>query len=185
VSQTKPVTYRDCGLWAHYLVLGVFLKYLIDVVEATGQADTPFLAEAVSSWRIAPIYDFGIVFEESWTPLQRQNVTTFAEQACERLGTRESIPLEEVAGWPFSGYKPVFGHGLKEIRTAPAIELGRAIIALLRDELPEPPRGEAWFFTHEGRSTIRMDPSWNGRWGFSAALEGKPLFKDGKPFKRD
>jgi hypothetical protein len=47
-----------------------------------------------------------------------------------------------------------------QVFTAPAIELGRAIIALLFGELPEAPKGEVWIFgTPMGRSTIRMDPS--------------------------
>jgi hypothetical protein len=177
VSATKSVTFRGRGFWAYDVVLGVFLKYLIDVVEATGQAHTPFLSEALAAWRLAPILDIGVHLDESWTPLQRQNILTFIEEACDRLATRESIPTEEIGSWAFTGGQRVFHRGLKEVRTAAAIELGRAIIALLRDELPEPPRGEAWFFTHEGRSTIRMDPSWNGRWGFSAALDGKPLIE--------
>ena len=177
MSQSKSVTHGDRGFWAYDIVLGVFLKYLIDVVEATGQAHTPFLAEAVSSWRLAPIYDFGVSLEASWTPLQRQNVITFAEEACARLATRESISTEEISSWTFTGHERVFHRGLKEVCTAPVIELGQAMIALLRHELPEPPKGEAWFFTHAGRSTIRMDPAWNGLWGSGATLGRKPLIK--------
>jgi hypothetical protein len=55
--------------------------------------------------------------------------------------------------------------GAKEVLTAPVVEFGRAIIALICGELPEAPKGQAWFFgTPNGRSTIRMDSSWNGRW---------------------
>lgn len=166
MSKTKSVTHGDNGFWAYDIVLGVFLKYLIDVVEETGQAHVPFLADAVSEWRLAPIYDFGVTLKESWTPLQRQNILTFAEEACTRLATRESIPTEEIAGWAFTGCNErVFHRGLKEVHTGPVIELGQGFIALLRDELPEPPKGEAWFFTDTGRSTIRMQPSWNGKWG--------------------
>jgi hypothetical protein len=154
VSKKKYVSYGDRGFWAYDIVLGVFLKYLIDVVEATGQAQTPFLADAVSSWRLAPIYDFGVSLEESWSPLQRQNIINFAEEACARLATRELISTEEIASWTFTGDERVFHRGLEEVRTAPVIERGQAIIALLRGELREPPRGEAWFFTHTLRSTI-------------------------------
>jgi hypothetical protein len=164
MSATKSVTYGHQGFWAYDIVLGVFLKYLIDVVEETGQAHTPFLAEAIASWRLAAIYDFGVGFEESWTPLQRQSIITFAEEACAKLASRESISTEEIAGWTFTGHERVFHRGLKEVCTAPVIELGRAMIALLRNELPEPPKGEAWFFTHTGRSTIPMNPAWNGLW---------------------
>jgi len=50
------------------------------------------------------------------------------------------------------------------VDTAPVVELGRAMMALLSNELPEAPKGEAWLFgTPDGRSTIRMDTSWNDR----------------------
>jgi len=61
--------------------------------------------------------------------------------------------------------------GASEVATGPVVELGRAIIALVRGDLPEAPKGEAWFFgvppgssTATGRPTIRMNPSWDGRW---------------------
>jgi hypothetical protein len=124
VSASKSVTYGHQGFWAYDIVLGVFLKYFIDVVEATGQAHTPFLAQAVASWRLAPIYDFGLSFEESWTPQQRENIIAFAEEACARIATRESISTEEIASWTFAGHERVFHRGLKEVGTAPVIELG-------------------------------------------------------------
>ena len=44
-----------------------------------------------------------------------------------------------------------------EVLTAPIIELGRAIIALMSGNLPRPPKGETWFYgTPTGRSTIGM-----------------------------
>ena len=53
----------------------------------------------------------------------------------------------------------------KELRTAPVVELGRAIVALLLDQLPTPPKSEAWFFgAPEGRSTIQMESWSDGSW---------------------
>ena len=78
------------------------------------------------------------------------------------MATRDSIPMEEIVGWPFADGKRLFHRGLKEVRTAPVIDLGESIIALLRDELPKAPKGEAWFFRETGRFTIRMQPSWEG-----------------------
>ena len=138
------------------------MKYLIDAVEATGYSRAPFLNEALGSWRLAPIIDIGFPLEKSWTALQRQNVITYVEEACARLATRGSIPMEEIVNWPFPGDSRLFHRGLKEVRTTPVIDLGRAIIALLRDELPKAPKREAWFFTDKGRSTIRMSPEWDG-----------------------
>ena len=158
MSKSKWVAYGERGFWAYDVILGVFVKYLIDAVEATGQAHTPFLANALPGWRLACIYDFALTVEESWTPLQRQNVIDFAEEACARLATRESIAAEEFVNWPFMGDEHLFHRGLKEVNTAPVIKLGQAFIALLRDQLPDPPEGEVWFFgTENDPSTVRMN----------------------------
>ena len=161
VSATKYVNYGGRGFWAYDIVLGVFVKCLIDAVEATGYSRAPFLDNALRSWRLAPVIDIGFSLERSWTTLQRQNVVTFVEEACARLATRDSIPIEEIVNWPSPRGLRLFHRGRKEVRTTPVIELGRAIIALLRDELPKAPMGEAWFFTEKGRSTIRMRPEWD------------------------
>lgn len=108
MSTSKVVVYRERGFWAYDIVLGVFVKYLIDEIEATGQAHTPFLAEAIPVWRLAVLYDSALTLKESWTPLQRQNVIEFAEQACARLATRESISTEEIVSWPFAGEEHIF-----------------------------------------------------------------------------
>ena len=158
VSATQYVRYGDRGFWTYDIILGVFLKYLIDVVEATGFSRTSFLDETVRHWRLAPIANFRLHLEKSWTALQRQNVIDFAKEACARLATRESIPMQEILGWPFFDGLHLFHRGLKEVRTGPVIELGGAFIDLLSDTLPEAPKGEAWFFTDTGRSTIGMRP---------------------------
>src|SRR5215469_15493043 len=94
VSATKYVNYGDRGFWAYDIVLGVFVKYLIDAIEATGCSRAPFLDKALGSWRLAPLMDIGFPLEKSWTPLQRQNVLNFVEEACAKLATRDSIPME-------------------------------------------------------------------------------------------
>jgi hypothetical protein len=159
VSATKYVQYGDRGFWVYDIVLGVFVKHLVDVVEATEHSRAAFLDAALRHWRLTPFLDIGVHFEKSWTELQRQNVIAFLEEACDRLGTRDSIPMEEIVNWTFGGDLRLFHRGLMEVRTAPVIELGTAIIALLRDELPQAPEAEAWFFTHTGRSTIGMQTS--------------------------
>ena len=162
MSATVFVHFGDRGFWAYDIVLGVFLKYLIEAAEATGVSHAPFLDEALQHWRLAPIANFGLHLEKSWTALERQNVISFAEEACARLATRDSIPMEEIVGWPFADGRHLFHRGLKEVRTASVIELGGAFISLLCDELPKAPKGKAWFFTDNGRSTMPMEPSWDG-----------------------
>jgi hypothetical protein len=162
MTLTKWIDPGDRGFWAYDVAAGVFLKYLIDAAEAKGQADTPFLAKALSQWRVqAVITECGFTLEESWTALQRQNFIAFAEEACARLASRESIPAEEIVSWQLKGDLRIFLPGAKEVNTAPVIELGRAIIALVSGGLLDAPRGEAWFHgTPTGRSTIKMSEEW-------------------------
>src|SRR5262249_7966540 len=141
-------------------------KYLIDAAQASGQAKSAWLSQAVSNWRVwAVITELGFTIDEHWSSEQRDTFIALAEQVCAALATRDSIAAEEIVNWHFADDLHLETRGAKNVPTKPVIELGRAIISLVRGELPEAPKGEAWFFgTEAGRSTIRMDPSWNGRW---------------------
>jgi hypothetical protein len=90
--------------------------------------------------------------------MQRQIFIKLAEAACKKLGTRESIPAKEIASWPLTDELRIFPRSATDVLTAPIIELGHAIIALVSGNLPRPSEGEAWFYgTPTGRSTIRMN----------------------------
>jgi hypothetical protein len=164
MTATKGIEFGNRFFWAYDVAAGVFLKHLIDEAEASGQTDVPWLSQALSDWRVqAAITECGLTLREDWSSEQRQTFIELAEGACKKLATRESIPAEEIVSWPLVDDLRIFPRGAKEVLTAPVIELGRAIIALVSGELPQSPKGEAWFYgTPTGRSTIRMDPEWNG-----------------------
>jgi hypothetical protein len=166
VSATKFVKYEDRGFWAYDVAAGVLLKYLLDAAQKSGEERTPWLSEAISDWRVcAVISDHGFKLDERWSAEERKTFIALVEQACAAVGARNSIPAEEVVRWTFVGDLRISPRGAKEVLTAPVVELGRAMIALLLGELPEAPKGEAWFYgTPDGRSTIRMNASWDGRW---------------------
>jgi hypothetical protein len=167
MSRTIAVTYSDRGFWAYDVALDVFLKYLIDAAEACAEANTPWLSEAVSDWRVLVMVGavHGLTLDENWSAEQRKTFIALAEKACTALATRDSIPAKEIVSWPFADNHRIDPRGAKEVFTAPVVELGRAITALLCSELPEAPEGEAWYFgTPTGRSTIQMNTSWDGRW---------------------
>ena len=166
MSAKQFVKYTDRGFWAYDVAVGVLLKYLLDAAQESREANTAWLSEAASSWRLwAVISDFGFTLDEHWSAEQRNTFIALMEQACAALATRYSIPAEEIISWPFVDDMRIFPRGAKEVLTAPVVELGHAMIALFRGELREPPKGEAWFFgTPDGRSTVRMDPLWDGRW---------------------
>jgi hypothetical protein len=166
VSKTQFVKYADRGFWAYDVALAVFVKYLLDAAQESGYANSPWLSEAMASWRVwAVVSDYGFTLDENWSAEERKTFIALAEQACTALVRRKSIPAEEITSWPFVDDLHVYPRGATQVLTAPVVELGLAMIALLRSELPDAPKGEAWFFgTPAGRSTIRMDGSWDGRW---------------------
>jgi hypothetical protein len=160
VSKTQYVEYADRGFWAYDVGLGVFLKHLIDAADASDQAETEWLSTAVRSWRVAAcISDYGLSLDEGWSDAQRQTLITLTEDACSRLAKRTSIPAEEIVSWHILDDLHIFPRGAKEVLSAPVVELGHAIIALLSGELPAAPEGKAWLYgTPDGRETIGMRP---------------------------
>ena len=158
MTATKAISFEGRFFWAYDVSAGVFLKHLIDEAAASEHADEPWLSEAVSSWRVqAAITELGLTLEEGWSSDQRQIFINLAEEACKKLANRESIPSEEVANWLLGDELRIFPRTAKEVLTAPVIELGYAIIALVSGNLPRPREGEAWFYgTPTGRSMIKM-----------------------------
>jgi len=155
MSKTKFVAYKERGFWAYDVALDIFLKHLIDAAEASDQKVQPWLSSAISSWRVSCAPDCGLHFEADWSEAQWRTFVTLAEEACAALAARASIPAEEIVRWePFEG-EPLFSRGATEVFTAPVVELGQAIIALVSGQLPEAPEGHLWFYgTPAGRDKI-------------------------------
>ncbi len=155
VSQTKFIEYGEQGFWAYDVAQNIFLKHLIDAAEASDQAQTDWLSDAISDWRVSCVPDYGLTLETSWTSAQKQTFVDLASDACARLATRESIPAGEIAFWPILDDLRLDPRGTTAVFTAPIVELGHAIIALVLGELPNAPEGETWLYgTPEGRQTI-------------------------------
>ncbi len=155
VSKTKYVEYTNRGFWAYDVALDIFLKHLIDAAEASGQAKTGWLSSAIESWRMACIPDYGLTLDAGWSAVQQQAFIALAEQASARLANRTSIPAEEIVNWRVLDDLHIFPRGEKEVLTAPVVELGRAIIALVSGELSEAPNGKTWLYgTPTGRQTL-------------------------------
>jgi hypothetical protein len=157
VAATWLVECEGQGFWADEVALAVFLKHLIDAAEASEQANAPWLVVAVSAWRtVACIPAFGLSFDDSWFEEQCHTFVSLAKQACARLSLRDSISPEEIAEWQIHEDLRIFPPGATEVRTAPVVELGRAIIALVRGELSQAPVGQSWFYgTPAGRQTLK------------------------------
>jgi hypothetical protein len=155
VSQTKFIAYGENGFWAYDVAHNIFLKYLIDAAVVSSGSNTDWLSIAIASWRTACLPDFGLKLEANWTSAQRQTFIALASEACAMFAARESIPSEEIISWPILEDLRIFPRGAREVFTAPIVELGRAIIALISRELPDAPEGEIWLYgAPEGRQTI-------------------------------
>jgi hypothetical protein len=107
----------------------------------------------VSSWRVqAAITEFGLTLEEEWSSAQRAIFIGLAEAVCKKLEKRESIPAKEIASWPMTDKLRIFPRSTTEVVTAPIIELGRAIIALVSGNLPS---------SLKGRGLVLWDTYWS------------------------
>lgn len=159
MSKTKFVEYRGDGFWAYDVSLRIFLKHLID-------ASTPHIAtlegewldEAISSWRVvAAVADYGLEIDATLTARQIDTFINLADRACNVLAERDVIAADEISSWPILDDLRIHTRGATKVLTAPVVELGRAIIALVNGSLPPAPKGTAWLYgTPEGRDTIRV-----------------------------
>jgi hypothetical protein len=158
MTKTRGIEFQGRFFWAYDVVSGVFLKYLIDEAESSEHANEPWLLKAVTHWRVqAALAECGLTLEEEWSSEQRQVFIKLAEAACEKIGTRDSIPAGEVESWPLKDDLRICSRGEYEISTAPVIEFGYALVALVSGKLERAPNGKAWFYGKpEGRSTIDM-----------------------------
>jgi hypothetical protein len=159
VTATQITKYSGRGFWAYDVAIGIFIKHLLDAAEKSGEAHKTWLSKAISDWRMQVVVtECGFTIDERWSVEERTAFITMTEQACAAMEAREFIPVTEIVSWPFVDNLRMFPRtDANELRSAPVVELGRAIAALLMGQLPDPPRSEAWFFgTPEGRSTIQM-----------------------------
>jgi len=159
LSQTQYVQYRSGGFWAYDVALAIFLKHLIDVsVPRAVAPGSQWLSEAISWWRVvAAIHDYGLEIDKAWSASQIDTFIDLANRACNLLAERDRITADEITAWKILDELRIFPRGATEVLTAPVVELGRAIIALVNGTLPAAPSGRAWFYgTPDGRDTIRM-----------------------------
>jgi hypothetical protein len=157
VSKTKHVEYRDRWIWAYDVALSIFLKHLIDIaVPHAATAGNEWLTEAISSWRVvAAIPDYGLNVDPSWSPVQIDVFTRLVDQACDLLADRDCIATDEISAWQILDDLRIDSRGESEVSTAPVVELGRAIIALVHGTEPAPPAEKTWLYgAPEGRKAI-------------------------------
>lgn len=157
MSKTKFVEYRGTGFWAYDVALGILLKHLIDAAtDGNRTKDAPWLADCVKQWRvIAVISDYGLKFDDTWSSGQIEVISDLLTEACESLEGREFVSADDMATWDILEGRGVAARGDIHFPTAPVVELGKAIRALLNGGLQAAPDGTWWLYgTTIGRGTI-------------------------------
>jgi hypothetical protein len=151
MSQTRYVRFGSNGFWLWDPVLGVFLKYLIDAAKASPEITKPWLEEPMRGWCVAAcVSDVGYVVDDEWSDDEREKFLGLAEEACAEIGKQEWFSFEEMLGWQILDREGVFPRG-DGVTAASVLDLGRAIIALVRGELPKASDGKEWFYGPYGR----------------------------------
>ena len=155
MSKTKHVEYRDRWFWAYDVALSIFLKRLIDVaVPHTTTPGNEWLTEAISWWRVvAAVPDYGLEVDPAWSPAQTDIFIQLADQACGLLADRDYIAADEISAWQILDDLRIYTRGESEVSTAPVVELGQAIIALVHGTAPAAPAEKTWLYGAPGGRT--------------------------------
>ena len=148
MSKTMLVEFRGKGFWAYDVVAAVLLKYMVDAAPQTVDLSTsPWLQEMVSQWQLdAVVTECGFSLNDDWTGGQILIVQDLIIRACAELAQRDDLTGEEIESWQFESDLRICSRGHDLIPTTSVIRLGKAVIALLQNRLPEPPKGTWWFY---------------------------------------
>ncbi len=150
MTKTQGVHYENSFFLAYDVAMGILLKHVIDAAEARPvDAESEWLRTEVSDWRAVACNDSLAMLidgDGSWSARQTSIFVALVDEACTRLEARKTIPGVEVENWPILDDQRLFTRGETEVETAPIVELGRAIIALVNGSLPESPLCTTWYY---------------------------------------
>jgi hypothetical protein len=162
VSKTTTIGYDDGPFfWVFDVARAIWMKDLIDAAVRRRFDEPPFwMATEIPDWRVtASISDYAWILDDKWSRDQERDFLDVADDACAALSCQPELDAAEVTRWTLVDELPLTTrpiHG--PIETGPLVELGRAVIDLVTDQLEPPPDGEVWCFGFpQGRSTIRTD----------------------------
>ena len=159
MSKSVYIEWRNNGFWVYDVALGVLLKHLIDsATESVKRNPAPWLNQSIERWRVqAVVSDPGMYLDENWSTNQVQHFINLLEDCCESLSSRHAFSADEMQAWDILDGEGIDARGDNEFPTNVVMELGLAIVALLKGALPDPPDRTWWFYgTRTGRTTIEI-----------------------------
>ncbi|MET8911172.1 hypothetical protein [Micromonospora sp. NPDC004551] len=155
MSKTCFVEFNGSGFWALSDSLAVLLGQSVVVAEemAADRRSATF-ADVIHQLRVsAVVTDLGLLVDAAWRGTRLDLLLHLIEEANRRLAQRGRVTASEVAGWTALG-DDVIELRRDTVETAPVIELGQAVLHLLRGTLPSAPKGTWWFYGVEGGPQI-------------------------------
>jgi hypothetical protein len=141
-------------IWAYDSALAIWLGRMITVAaeRVSDQSADPWLDEQVQAWRIAAaVPDVAFSIGEGWTGEQINMFAVIGEAACDQLERAGTVRRNDPAMIGVLDDYDVIWRGDDEQSTDPIVELGKAIISLLRGDLSGDVSGIDWIYgTPEG-----------------------------------
>ena len=163
MSQTLYVNFRDNGFWVFDVVSSVFLKHMIDAAADSVCAKESWLVNAVQNRRVnAVISDMGIFLDDDWSQRQVETVIDICRAAITTIRRNGNTPASKIESEPLIDDLHIFARGIDPIPSLPIARFGDAMIALLTNNLPEPPAGHWWFYSlaDEVRTIEKRSEMW-------------------------
>jgi hypothetical protein len=164
VSRTTTISCGERVIYAFDEARAILLKYLLETVEPRIQQGTwLWMADEVDDWRVAAtVGDFDWTLGP-WTAAQQDEFADAAHQACLALAGEPQLQLATIAQWTLLDNRPLVQRLAlwdDPIDTQPIVELGEAVVQLLRDTLPPPPPHARWLYGFRGgRRPMTIDSS--------------------------
>jgi hypothetical protein len=156
MSKTVPVSFRGRNLWAFDVSLSVLLAELIGVMEGLPPAETAgWPKNLLHDLRVHAICGADLHFDLDLglTDGQRHRLLELIAEANRRVRHRGTITAAEAAAWEVLDGHSVIWRSALVMDTAPIVELGEALTALVQGSLAYPPAGSRWFFGASGGAT--------------------------------
>jgi hypothetical protein len=157
MSATVPVGCRGRNVWARDVSLAILVHEIL--AAASDTQDVPWLAGVLDDFRMAAILgaDGYLDLDRGLDEEHRERVVGLVEDAMRRLQRYGEISAAEAAAMELAPGQPVRWRGQDKISTTPIVELGDAVVALLRGTLPPAPAQTWWAVGWDGGwQTIRM-----------------------------
>jgi hypothetical protein len=152
MSKITTISYRGRKIYAYDIGRGVLLAEIARVAEESPAVNQyPWLAERLRTLRVRVLVDdYEFSLDADW-PDEQELLVELIATANQRLADRKVITAQEAMEWRVLDNHVLPWRGSEPEPTAPIVDIGDAIIQLIRGTLPpDPSDGRHWCFGFPG-----------------------------------